>query len=114
MPNPYGPTTNPGDERLRCCEFTARLPLNAPAQIQAREERVIRTKAGVEHVLEARGLMDGFIDLDLSDPATLATEVPLFDPATYLPTGQSTTIGALFVGVFSYIHGRRLIRDAAQ
>jgi hypothetical protein len=113
MTDKYAPTINPGDTRTRCRYLGFRIPLGAPVTCEALEQEVIRPIKGGERVLEDLGAVAGIPALDLADPATLATIVPVIDPATNEPTGESTTVGAVFVGLFSYIHGRQLARDAA-
>jgi hypothetical protein len=112
MTDKYAPTINPGDTRTRCRYLGFRIPHNGPVSCEALEQEIVRTKDG-ERILADLGAVTGIPALDLADPATLATIVPVIDPATNEPTGESTTVGAVFVGLFSYIHGRQLARDAA-
>jgi hypothetical protein len=112
MPNKYSPTINPGDTRTRCRYLGFRIPHDGPVSCEALEQEIIRTKDG-ERVLADLGPVAGIQPLDLTDPATLAAVVPVIDPATNEPTGETTTVGAVFVGLFSYIHGAQLARDAA-
>jgi len=112
MTDRYSPTVNPGDTRIRCRYLAFRIPHDAPVCVDAMEQEIIRTATG-ERVLADLGPVSGIAPLDLTDPATLATVVPIIDPTTNLPTGQSTTVGAVFVGLFSYIHNAQLARDIA-
>ena len=112
MTNKYDPTQSPGDTRTRCRFLGFRIPHDGPVSCEALEQEIVRTKDG-ERILSDLGAVAGIPPLDLTDPATLATVVPVIDPATNIPTGEATTIGSVFVGLFSYVHGAQLARDAA-
>lgn len=114
MTNKYSPAINPGDTRIRCRFLGFHIPHNGPVTSEALEQEIVRTAGGTERVLDNLGAVAGIPRLDLTDPATLATVVPVIDPNTNEPTGDTTTIGAVFVGLFSYIHGMQLARDVAQ
>jgi hypothetical protein len=113
MTDRYSPTVDPGDTRIRCRYLGFWLPLGGRVTVDALEQEVIRHKSGDEREVQQLPAVEGIPPIDTTDPAVLATVVPIIDPNTNLPTGQTTTIGAVFVGLFSFIHNAQLARDAA-
>lgn len=111
MTDKYAPTINPGDERVRCPYLGNRYPVGGKLSFEILQETVIRTKAGKEIHSSSLGQLP-IPPLDLTDPATLATEFPEFNPQTNEPTGRMRAIGEVFTGYFSFVHHYQLLDDA--
>jgi len=112
MPTPYEPTHSPGDTRLRSRYIGIRVPPNAYPTVEVLEQTVIRTKDGVEKILEDLGAVTGIPTLD---PAALAVQYPARDPATdQIIDGKFVSAGDAFACVYAVVRGWQLARDAVE
>ena len=100
----YKETTLAGTAWNRCHQITIENVRNTPPAVHFAEERVIALDDGQE-IRQHIGVLDV--------PYDPAKAIPLLDPATGLPTGESTTYGAAYVILYSAYIAAALERDAA-
>jgi hypothetical protein len=106
--NEYDPTVNPGDTRVRAHTINISNNLNGYPRVDIQEERVIKTKDGVERGLEGLGFFSVTID-----PTELTTPYPVRDLATDQETGDTEFPAQLFQSFYSWVRSKQLARDAA-
>lgn len=112
MSTKYDPTVNPGDTRLRSRYIGIRVPPNAYPTVEVLEQTVIRTKDGVEKILEDLGAVAG---IPVLDSAALAVQYPARNPVTdEIIPGKFTTPGDAFAAVYDVVRGWQLARDAKE
>lgn len=99
----YKESTISGSEYTRCIAVNISNSLGNVPQIQFIEESV--TTIGTRVVHEPQGFMQIAFN-----PATV---VPLVNPDTLELTGESTTMGNLYLGVFSAYIATARARDSA-
>ena len=90
-----------GSEYTRCNQVVISNPLGETPQIQFHESRVV--KMADRHLTETQGVLQIAFDAD--------KEVPLLNPETLEPTGQSMTMQQMYVALFSAYIQAAVARD---
>ena len=108
MPYLYKVTTESGQSYRRVGRLTIINPDNAAPTIHFDEEDCL-VRQGKPSVKSPPGSQNPFAKM--VDPNTV---VPLVNPDTGLPTGQTTTYGAIYVQLWSVWAARAKVRDALE
>ena len=101
----YGPTINPGDVRRRAWRIGAENPLGGLPTITFHEEEIIKLSDGSERPLGRTR--------DLSVAYAPGTSLPLLNPITGEPTGQTISHDVVFAALYSLGRATQDATDAA-